>query len=36
MSALLAVNWHWELRGTIIVIIYVGIIVASISESQYY
>ena len=30
MSALLAVNWHWELRGTIIVIIAVGVLCGSL------
>lgn len=30
MSALLAVNWEWELRGTLIVIIAVGTLVGSI------
>lgn len=30
MSALLAVNWEWELRGSLIVIIAVGVLVGSI------
>lgn len=30
MSALLAVNWEWELRGTLIVIIAVGVLCGSI------
>ena len=30
MNALLAVNWHWELRGTIIVIIAVGVLCGSL------
>ena len=30
MSALLAVNWHWELRGTLIVIIAVGVLCGSL------
>ncbi len=30
MSALLAVNWEWELRGTLIVIISVGVLCGSL------
>lgn len=30
MSALLAVNWEWELRGTLIVIIAVGVLMGSL------
>lgn len=30
MSALLAVNWHWELRGTLIVIISVAVLCGSV------
>ena len=30
MSALLAVNWEWELRGTLIVIISVAVLCGSV------